>query len=301
MAANTDLTGDSISATYTQLLHIGDDSGIEATEHYVVDGNGTASALSLGTTAVGIGTSSPQTVAHLEGNTPILRISDANSTSTTEASPHIELYDRNNTAICGKVGFLSTSDTDMSIYNSISGNLKFFTNATEAMRINSSQQLLFDCISLPSGSVKGWGIIPTEVGADVYHASNTTGGDRIYWIYNPNGLIGEIQTTGSTTNFNSLSDYRVKENETAITDGLTRLKQLKPYRFNFKADANETLDGFFAHEVQEVVPHAVSGTKDGLDDDGNEDYQGMDGSKLVPLLVAAVQELSAKVEALENA
>lgn len=59
MAANTDLTGDSISATYTQLLHIGDDSGIEATEHYVVDGNGTASALSLGTTAVGIGTDSP--------------------------------------------------------------------------------------------------------------------------------------------------------------------------------------------------------------------------------------------------
>jgi len=59
MAANTDLTGDSISATYTQLLHIGDDSGIEATEHYVVDGNGTASALSLGTTAVGIGTASP--------------------------------------------------------------------------------------------------------------------------------------------------------------------------------------------------------------------------------------------------
>ncbi|MDP6735578.1 MAG: tail fiber domain-containing protein [Nitrospinaceae bacterium] len=70
MAANTDLTGDSISATYTQLLHIGDDDGIEATEHYVVDGNGTASALSLGTTAVGIGTESPDANAqlHIEGS-----------------------------------------------------------------------------------------------------------------------------------------------------------------------------------------------------------------------------------------
>ena len=68
MAANTDLTGDSISATYTQLLHIGDDSGIEATEHYVVDGNGTASALSLGTTAVGIGTDSPDGILHVEAS-----------------------------------------------------------------------------------------------------------------------------------------------------------------------------------------------------------------------------------------
>ena len=129
---------------------------------------------------------------------------------------------------------------------------------------------------------------------------------------NPNGQVGEIVTNGSATSFLTSSDYRLKENETSITDGITRLKNLKPYRFNFKTDADTTVDGFFAHEVSSIVPEAISGNKDELeknkdgtnklDDEGNTipKHQGIDQSKLVPLLVASVQELIAENETLKT-
>jgi len=132
---------------------------------------------------------------------------------------------------------------------------------------------------------------------------------------------GTIKTHVNTTQYNVSSDYRLKENQVAISDGITRMKQLKPYRFNFKEAPDTTVDGFFAHEVASVVPNAISGEKDEMAreyyEDGDTipsgkkigDYkglsttkiqpQGIDHSKLVPLLVACCQELITKVEALE--
>ena len=72
-------------------------------------------------------------------------------------------------------------------------------------------------------------------------------------------------------------------------------------RFNFIADANTTVDGFLAHEAQTVVPEAVIGTHNEVDEDGNAVMQGIDKSKLVPLLTAALQEAIAKIETLETA
>ena len=141
---------------------------------------------------------------------------------------------------------------------------------------------------------------------------------------NGNGNVGTIQTNGSATSYNTSSDYRLKENIIAMSGATERLKQLAPKRFNFIADADTTVDGFLAHEVQDIVPEAISGTKDAmideeyevtpevLDDEGNviteavmgtrsvPDYQGIDQSKLVPLLVAAIQELEARITQLEN-
>ena len=112
---------------------------------------------------------------------------------------------------------------------------------------------------------------------------------------------GYIQVNTDSTTYSTSSDYRLKENVVSISDGITRLKQLKPYRFNFKENPNKTLrDGFFAHEASEVVPEAVVGTKDAVDDKGNIDPQGIDQSKLVPLLTAALQEAVAKIEVLET-
>ena len=113
-------------------------------------------------------------------------------------------------------------------------------------------------------------------------------------------FVGSISVTSSATSFNTSSDYRLKENPTAISDGITRLKTLKPYRFNWKVDSSTTVDGFFAHEVT-AVPEAIIGTKDEVDSDNKPVYQKIDHSKLVPLLVAAVQELISKVETLEAA
>ena len=111
--------------------------------------------------------------------------------------------------------------------------------------------------------------------------------------------VGNIGVNSSSTSYNTSSDYRLKENVTAISDGITRLKTLKPSRFNFKVDKDATVDGFLAHEVT-AVPEAITGTKDEVDKDNKPVYQGIDQSKLVPLLTAALQEAVAKIETLET-
>ena len=99
---------------------------------------------------------------------------------------------------------------------------------------------------------------------------------------------------------NRYLELHLKQNITGITDGLTRVKQLKPYRFNFKTEPSKTVDGFFAHEAQTVIPEAVTGTKDEVDSKGKAVIQGIDQSKLVPLLTAALKEAIAKIETLET-
>ncbi len=110
--------------------------------------------------------------------------------------------------------------------------------------------------------------------------------------------VGSIVVTQSATGYNTSSDYRLKENVVALTDGKTRLNQLRVNRFNFIVDPTTTVDGFMAHEVADVVPEAITGTKDEVDSAGNPVYQGIDQAKLVPLLTAALQEAFAEIAAL---
>ena len=107
---------------------------------------------------------------------------------------------------------------------------------------------------------------------------------------------GSITSTGdNATQYNTSSDYRLKENVDYDWDALTRLNQLKPCRFNWIDDDTNTLeDGFLAHEVSSIVPEAITGEKDGTE------MQGIDQSKLVPLLVKTIQELEARIKILEN-
>jgi hypothetical protein len=119
--------------------------------------------------------------------------------------------------------------------------------------------------------------------------------------------VGNIEVGSSGTSFNTSSDYRLKENVVNISDGITRVKQLLPRRFNWIIDETNTLqDGFLAHEVSSIVPEAVTGEKDavatkdgGQYAKGDPIYQTIDHSKLVPLLVAALQEAIGRIEALE--
>jgi hypothetical protein len=106
--------------------------------------------------------------------------------------------------------------------------------------------------------------------------------------------VGTIGVTSSATSYNTSSDYRLKENVSYTWDATSQLKQLKPAKFNFIADPDNTVDGFIAHEVQEVVPHAVTGVKDG------KEMQGIDHSKLVPLLTASLQEALKRIDSLEE-
>ena len=115
-----------------------------------------------------------------------------------------------------------------------------------------------------------------------------------------NAQVGSITMTNSVTNYNTTSDYRLKENVVDMAGAVDRVKQLKPKRFNFTSEPDtKTVDGFLAHEAQAVVPESVTGNKDEVDNNGNAVYQGIDQAKLVPLLVGAIKELTARIEALE--
>ena len=124
-----------------------------------------------------------------------------------------------------------------------------------------------------------------------------------------NGYTGGITSGGSgSVNFDTSSDYRLKENVTDLTNGLERVLQLKPKRFNFIGNkAKIKQDGFIAHEVDEASEdnsYLVTGQKDAtFDNNGTEEInpQSLDYGRFTPMLVAAIQELSAKVKTLEDA
>ncbi len=176
------------------------------------------------------------------------------------------------------------------------------TTLEERMRITSGGDVLIGCTSSPSNTVFGAGIQQhTSVDGTYFENSiNSTSTVTHCQFANPNGNVGFIKTSGSSTSYITSSDYRLKENVVEMTGALDRVSQLKPSRFNFIADADKTVDGFLAHEVQEIVPEAISGEKDAVDEEGNPEYQGIDQSKLVPLLVGAIQELKAEIEQLKT-
>ena len=184
-------------------------------------------------------------------------------------------------------------------YNHTNNHMLFGTNATERMRILDDGKLLIGNQTGVDTSNSGIRLQNPQVGSCRFGCTTTSIKDHIQFL-NGNGIVGKIDTNGSSTAYNTSSDYRLKENVIAISDGITRLKTLKPSRFNFKVDKDTTVDGFIAHEVTPVVPEAISGTKDEVDADKNPVYQGIDQSKLVPLLTAALQEAIAKIETLET-
>ena len=182
------------------------------------------------------------------------------------------------------------------------------------MKLDSAGRLNIDQVDSRFGT--GALNITGEVGAS-YNA--------IQFRHNASTIVGTIVTSASATAYNTSSDYRLKENVDYTWDATTRLKQLKPARFNFIADDTNTLvDGFLAHEVSSIVPEAITGEKDAMMDEKYEitpaemgadgsvvkeavmgthsvpNYQSIDQAKLVPLLVKTIQELEARITTLEG-
>ena len=139
-------------------------------------------------------------------------------------------------------------------------------------------------------------------GAMLFLQRKTSNGHIASFINTSGSVNGRIDIDGSNTTYATSSDHRLKENVDYTWDATTRLKQLRPARFNWISDDTNTLqDGFIAHEVSSVVPKAVIGTHNEVDADGNPVYQSIDHSMLVPLLVKTIQELEARITTLENA
>ena len=237
----------------------------------------------------------------------------------------------------GGIRFGNASVTNGYIYYDNGTNMNFNTAGTERMRLRTSTGGLM--IGEQGGSRIGepklhvlnggsgnnvasffFNTTDDRAAVIVRHnrASGGTNSDMISLLNSSGNQVGRIICDGNGTGYLTSSDYRLKENQVSISDGITRLKTLKPYRFNFKDTPSITVDGFFAHEVT-AVPEAISGIKDETenilykDDDEIPNgkkvgdvketvpkYQGIDQSKLVPLLTAALQEAIAKIEVLET-
>lgn len=237
---------------------------------------------------VGVGTTSPQNLVQIEGSSGTVP-----SQLRLGVTSGGQYYDIGRDYTDGLMAFYGGQASPYTGY-------KWSVNAgTEAMRIDSSGNLLVGATSYPSYGIINASSSTSKDGIQV-HAGSTSATSQMAFR-NPNGYVGTIVSSGSSTSYNTSSDYRLKENVTGITGATERLKQLNPVRFNFIADADTTVDGFLAHEVQTVVPEAISGTHNEVDDDGNPVYQGIDQSKLVPLLVKTIQELEARITALETA
>jgi hypothetical protein len=184
------------------------------------------------------------------------------------------------------------------IFGTSGGSLSFkHGGGSTAMTIDSSGTVLVGSTSFSEdGSTNSIKIHPDEI----LTGTTTTAANTHLGFSNPNGRVGSIITNGSGTAYNTSSDHRLKEAVVDMTGAIDRVKALAPKRFNFIADADTTVDGFLAHEAQAVVPEAVTGTHNEVDDDGNAVMQGIDQSKLVPLLTGALREAIAKIEDLET-
>ena len=180
--------------------------------------------------------------------------------------------------------------------------LQFQTNNTEAMRIDTNGDLFLGTTSANSAGKIDVEFNGTSRNGIVLKTTRTATGTNFLEFVNSSGSnAGEINHNGSTTvNYSESSDYRLKENVSYNFDATTRLKQLKPARFNFIADgADKIVDGFLAHEVSNIVPEAITGEKDATKEDGSIKAQSIDKSKLVPLLTKTLQEALTRIETLE--
>jgi hypothetical protein len=172
--------------------------------------------------------------------------------------------------------------------------------STTAFYITEAGKMEFGAIST-NGSSYGFRIEGGNQEHTLYQSQAGTGNFDFVRYYNGHGYIGRIRHSSGTLSFENLSDYRRKENVVPLANATTKLKQLNPIRYNLITDETNTpVDGFLAHEVSSACPEAVSGEKDAVDSEGNPEYQFIDSTKLIPLLVKTIQELEARITALEG-
>ena len=259
-----------------------------------IDDNADATAITIDSSEkVGIGTTSPSTPLDVGGHIRVTGGNDCDIEFQSGSNRRKFIGGDSNNL---ELGTYSSSNTSRDIHAQILSNGNVLIGTTnELAGINNTGV----GISLRGASTANSIIASRDDGTAGYFNRNSNG--TLIAFRRSGTEEGSISVTTTATSFNTSSDYRLKQSVTYDFDATTRLKKLKPCRFNFIADADTTVDGFLAHEVSSIVPGAVTGKKDATNEDGSIKPQGIDQSKLVPLLVKTIQELEARITALENA
>ena len=200
------------------------------------------------------------------------------------------------------------SDLSLGLVGTFSNHpVAFYTNTTERMRIDTAGNVLFDKTAAnlgstgielkPGGFAQFTGNLATT--NELVNFNNINAGNIAYDIaFRQQGtIVGSIRTNSASVTYNTSSDYRLKENVLPITGALAKVAALKPVSYTWKVDGSDG-EGFIAHELQEVCPLAVTGEKDAVGEDGKPVHQGIDPSKIIGLLTAAIQEQQATITAL---
>jgi hypothetical protein len=267
---------------------------------------------------IGVGTTSPNYPLHLfnsTANKEVVYIQGTNTNTGTGLAGEGPIALQNTNTTNNNMAAISNFDGNGNINNQINfintdhaggGAIAFTTRANggasygERMRIAQDGSIRIGAQNFANAigsSNFGMSLNNTNAGAYSYAYSTTT---NTHWGFgNGNGGTGSIQTNGSSTSFNTSSDYRLKENVQPMVNALLTVAQLKPVTYKWKVDGSDG-QGFIAHELQEVIPDAVSGEKDAVDEEGNIKPQGIDTSFLVATLTAAIQEQQAIIENLKS-
>jgi len=252
---------------------------------------------------VGIGTTSPSETLHVKrADGTALIVESSNDQNNTGDRINIEFRTDGSQGIAkiigGKEGNYqgSTVRSGYLAFQNINAN-----SYAESMRISSTGVVMIGTTTSKSAGDNPTDENSTVIGRGYLYLQRDDSAEINQIVFGKDGQIAGRIVTTTATSLVSASDYRMKENVDYTWDATTRLKQLKPARYNWIADETNTLeDGFLAHEVSSVVPNAVFGEKDAVDSDGNAEMQGVDQSKLVPLLVKTIQELEARITTLEG-
>jgi hypothetical protein len=249
---------------------------------------------------LGIGTTSPSSVLNVKSSAPVFRLETTGAvTSSGTASYAIKDSSGNDVFTNGFLGLANCYQFATTFAN---GFIRFLTGSqVEAMRIDSSGSLLINGTTQPvntykqvisfsggSGGVGGGLLFNDGDSGNVYPA---------VYFRKDGAQRGNINVSTSGTTYNTVSDYRLKEDVIPMVGALAKVSALKPVTYKWKESGLES-QGFIAHELAEVCPDAVTGAKDAVDVDGNPQYQGIDTSFLVATLTAAIQEQQALITAL---
>lgn len=198
----------------------------------------------------------------------------------------------------------SSSNHAFYVENEFGSAEHFAVRGDGQIRMNASRtgNIIFGGVSLSgvtTGSPTGSAFGMESAGRSVlFQGTTSTANMTLQAFYNPNGQVGRIQTSGSSTGYFTSSDYRLKEDLQDFA-GLDMISKIPVYDFQWKIDENRSY-GVMAHELQEVLPQAVTGDKDAVNEDESINPQGVDYSKIVPILVKSIQELKAEIELLKK-